>query len=273
MLSPTSGSLARGCCRCWCPAGSGWTTLCPSGCCWATRRPLPGRAETWSTPTPGWSTTCWSGCLQPRGPQPRGLRGERRARAGGHHRHIHQRRPCRAYSSGVPAPDPNAIRDRGSGPRLRSGLGGVGHRRSQDVDLRGLDDDAVVAPLARGVQHLARRGVVACSWPRHRCHLFVGQYGELRGDPRPNVHLPPLTPAGLRGGKLEERQAHENRLSLHHRKALGPASYLLEVSSVASRSRRAEASSEGATSTRTPSSCICGYCPAASSAEIAALTP
>jgi chromosome partitioning protein len=58
MLSPTSGSRARGCCRCWCPAGSVWTTWCPSGCCWATRRPMPGQAKTWSTPTPGWSTTC-----------------------------------------------------------------------------------------------------------------------------------------------------------------------------------------------------------------------
>src|SRR5215208_6827197 len=58
MLSPTSGSRARGCCRCWCPAGSVWTTWCPSGCCWATRRPMPGQAETWSTPTTGWSTTC-----------------------------------------------------------------------------------------------------------------------------------------------------------------------------------------------------------------------
>src|SRR5215217_4113173 len=57
--------------------------------------------------------------------------------------------------------------------------------------------------------------------------------------------------------------------------ALGPAaSYLEEVSSSATaRSRRAEASSEGATNTRTPSACICGYCPPASSAETAALTP
>src|SRR5215208_7438887 len=57
--------------------------------------------------------------------------------------------------------------------------------------------------------------------------------------------------------------------------ALGPAaSYLEEVSSSATaRSRRAEASSEGATNTRTPSACICGYCPPASSADTAALTP
>jgi hypothetical protein len=45
---PTFGSLARGSCRCWCPAGSAWMTWCPRGCCWATRRPMPGRAETWS---------------------------------------------------------------------------------------------------------------------------------------------------------------------------------------------------------------------------------
>jgi hypothetical protein len=80
---PTSGSRVRGCCRCWSPVGSGWRTWCPSGCCWATRRLMPGRAETWSTPTPDWSTTCWSGCPQPLGPQPRGPRSERRARAGG----------------------------------------------------------------------------------------------------------------------------------------------------------------------------------------------
>jgi AAA domain-containing protein len=79
---PTSGSLARGCCRCWCPVGLVWTTWCPSGCCWATRRPMPGRAETWSTPTPGWSTTWWSGCPPPGGSQARGPRSERRARAG-----------------------------------------------------------------------------------------------------------------------------------------------------------------------------------------------
>ena len=36
---------------------------------------------------------------------------------------------------------------------------------------------------------------------------------------------------------------------------------------------RAEASSAGATSTRTPSICICGYCPPASSADTAAFTP
>jgi hypothetical protein len=45
------------------------------------------------------------------------------------------------------------------------------------------------------------------------------------------------------------------------------------LSPAAARSRQAEASSAGATSTRTPSICICGYCPAASSADAAALTP
>jgi AraC-like DNA-binding protein len=46
------------------------------------------------------------------------------------------------------------------------------------------------------------------------------------------------------------------------------------VSSVsAARSRRAEASSAGATSTRTPSLCSCGYCPPASSADTTALKP
>jgi hypothetical protein len=48
----------------------------------------------------------------------------------------------------------------------------------------------------------------------------------------------------------------------------GPA-----ASSAAARSRRAEASSEGATITRTPSICSCGYCPPASSAATAALKP
>src|SRR5215207_5068614 len=38
-------------------------------------------------------------------------------------------------------------------------------------------------------------------------------------------------------------------------------------------SRRAEASSAGGTSTRTPCSCNCGSCPPASSAARAALTP
>jgi pimeloyl-ACP methyl ester carboxylesterase len=41
----------------------------------------------------------------------------------------------------------------------------------------------------------------------------------------------------------------------------------------AARSRRAEASSDGATSTRTPWICSCGYCPPASSADTAALKP
>ena len=43
--------------------------------------------------------------------------------------------------------------------------------------------------------------------------------------------------------------------------------------SAAASSRRAEVSSAGATSTQTPSACICGCCPPASSADTAALTP
>ena len=112
--SPTSGSLARGCCRCWCPAGSVWTTWCPSGCCWATRRPMPGRAETWSTPTPGWSTTCWSGYPQPRGPQPRG-----HAVSAEHERVVTTDRFTSDDRAVVlveaPAPDPKAIRDQEPG--------------------------------------------------------------------------------------------------------------------------------------------------------------
>jgi hypothetical protein len=72
------------------------------------------------------STTCWSRCPQPRGP-----RTERRARAGGHHRHVHRRRPRRASSSGRLL----LIRKRSATRNLTQGSPGRERTRRQAPEL------------------------------------------------------------------------------------------------------------------------------------------